>query len=259
MKKNYPNITNINDLRDLLKQSNNNFFCDQDRATYTDNKDNRIFREDTVISCTPVTTSQDLASPSLGSQKKVSIADKAIMPQGFKSIKYDLYDNADPDLDKRKLSLSINTLTPNSSFKAACNSQYRFFKRGIEDIVNHPHYQQIMELYQELNDGTNDVLRLAKCYVNFGKPNRPNMQTVTYQSVILQKKNWGDWFVWHQNEDQLHFCHLMTEQEIEFTEAQKRTPLIATGWIKGDLAQQKRYTLKDISKKTPSARDIFKD
>lgn len=224
------------------------FHVINNRATINNNNNNTIITKSTVNSCTPVTTSQELASPSVGSQKAGGIAAKAMMPQGFKSIKYDLYDNADPLADKRKYKLGVATLGPDTKFGVNLNSEFRFFKRGVEDLLDELHYEQIQELYHELNDGTNDVLRLAKGYVNLGQPNKPNMQTVIYQSVILQKKSWGTWFVWHQNGDQLHCCELMTESQIEFTQAQKKTALIATGWLRGDLARPKRYELKDLIK-----------
>lgn len=223
-----------------------------DCATINNNNNIRIFRKGTVNTCTEVTRSQELASPSsLGfgvSQSVGGLSAQTRMPLGYRSIKYDLYDNSDPDSDKRRYNLSITALEPNVKIKARCNTEYRFFKRGIEDMLDEPHYQNILQVYDQLNDGTNDWLKIAKCYVNQGTRQRPNMQTVYYQSVILQKKTTGAWFVYHQDEQQLYCCELFTQEQIEFTELQKQTPLIASGWLTGDRAQQNRprLSIKDL-------------
>ena len=219
---------------------------DKDRATINNNSNIRLIRGVYFNTCTDTeTSSDDLASPlglspsvenkssSSGRGTAVAQAKSPWDKPPFKSIKYDLYDNSDPMSDRRQWNLSVSTLDPNMSFKVRLNSEYRFFKRGVEDLLDEDHYQNMLDLYERLKDGTSDILKIAKAYVNNGTALKPQMQTVIYQSVILQKTFNNQYHIYHGDEHRIYHCELKTKNDIQFTQAQLKTPLFATGWITG--------------------------
>lgn len=238
------------------------YICDQDRATINDNNNIRVIRGVHFNTCTDTeTSSNDLASPlglspsvenkssSSGRGTAVAQAKSPWDRPQFKSIKYDLYDNSDPMSDHRQWNLSVATLDPNTNFKVRLNSEYRFFKRGVEDLLDEEHYENMLNLYEKLNNGTSDILKLAKAYVNNGTREKPQMQTVIYQSVILQKTFDNRYHIYHGDEHRMYHCELSTRNDIQFTQAQLKTPLFATGWIAGTHSKKpSRMTIQDIAR-----------
>ena len=233
-----------------------------DRATIKDISNIRVIRGVHFNTCTDTeTSSKDLASPS-GLKASVEKEDVSSLSGDcvaqanttgqfdtpvYKSIKYDLYNNSDITDNKPKYNLSVSTLDPKMSYKVRLNSEYQFFKRGVEDLLDEDHYHNMLELYQQLNNGTSDILRIAKAYKNKGTRQKPQMETVIYQSVILQKTFNNEYHIYHADEHRIYHCQLKTRNDIQFTQSQLNTPLFATGWIsRGRTLNKTRLTAKDI-------------
>ena len=114
----------------------------------------------------------------------------------WKWLKADLFSNetASGKLHKKlAVSLQKNGQEDVIRFKAAFNSPFRCFKRGVKDFDTNPHYQMAVERYHELREQTTKYVWISKFYQNLGTTsglNRPRSAEELSGILYLKQEQW---------------------------------------------------------------------
>ena len=126
---------------------------------------------------------------------------QAILPFNMKSLKIDLFDNANHEellLGKRQFKVALNIITSTGkqlTYRAGMNSELRHYKRGVKN-QNSTHYKKVKHMVEELKYPGVEDLRLSKFYRNISKNKNFGHQHKSMQdmSCIMHQTPYGYYF-----------------------------------------------------------------
>ena len=159
-------------------------------------KDVRSFRPKHLVVSPETTSLSGETRVSLCSPGESGIGRQAI-PQNWKWLKLDLFDNHDRK-QRFKISLTLQLLTEDiKQYRAAVNSPFRLFKRGIQGWQHNKHYKTValaVDYIREMYDLQKKDISVSKFYKST-KRDGLKRQTLHDLSVILFKHQ-GEYNVW---------------------------------------------------------------